>query len=321
MTLYNHGQTAASATVEDLERYTVPTLEELQEVRGEGAGARWAPMHHRHLRDCILTEARAAGLTIAVDDDGKPMEHYSFGNARKSERCPDGIDQHQLFGCITFDLQVPSLPDTIGSVRQVLGFRHDNLQRFKLLGVTGANVFVCSNMAIVGDFIFGHKHGSMTELPSVIHTGFGDWQEQQERAHRLIGRMAETPIDDRDAAHLLLEATVNVLDPEEPMRQHGNRQVRNIKRPSCLSSSQCHAIYSLWRDKGRNGGAFEARTAWSLYNALNERAKGWRPRVVEKSLRTFGEVCADVLGFDTEDRPQLTVPLLDSGEGFKPDHN
>lgn len=240
------------ATTESLATYCVPTLEELREhVTTEaghipsGAGARWAPIHHLDLIESILSQARRIGL--------EPTQQ-TYGTSE---------DLHSLYGSIDFAPSRSSgLPD-IGGLGRSIGFRSDNLQRFKLLGVSGARVFVCSNGVINGDFVFGHKHTNRVELATTIQEGLEKWRGQQLELGAMVAGLRARELSDDQAKVALV----------------------NGCRREVFAWSQAGKVDAEWREPRHE--EFRPRNAWSLYNAVTEVAKAWSPRNVEKGLRDF----------------------------------
>lgn len=272
---------ASAATREDLADYQPPTIEELRErLKTETAGNRWHPIHHADLIDTILETAKGRGLTVA-------RESYGLSE-----------DKHSLYGCIDFQN-----PDPGADHGHSLGFRHDNLQRFRLLGVSAGRVFVCDNGAIVGDFVFGHKHTNKTALSTTVEDGMELWAKQVERMATVFAAMKATDISDRDAEHLMIEGARKVYAAE--LRPNGKRRV--LRNP-CYSWSQLGKIDHEWRNPRHE--AFEPRTLWSLYNAVTEVGKAWSPRNVERGLKGWPAMVADE--FDLEAvRPQLLALEVD----------
>lgn len=300
--LYNYRELEAQP--EELDSYVNPSRETARSLRPSiSESGPWEPIHHGQLRSLILEEATSRGLTVA-------REVYNFGRAPRGHK---GIDPnggpesvrnpHQLFGSIEFEQPIPGRADA----RMAIGFRHCNLQTFQLTVVAGGYVTVCSNGIISGEHVGKMKHenvGGM--LLGTVQNAFIAWQDQQQRAGRFLAAMERAELSDDQAARLLLEATRDVIDPER------STETRNAyRRRACLSSSRVARCWDLWLDRGRNDGAFEDRNAWSLYNAVNEHAKGYRPRVAETAVRGFGAMLADELVFDETSTPSLALVPVD----------
>jgi hypothetical protein len=247
---------AKTATLKEIEStYRVPTLEELRAKRkGEGTGNRWKPMHHGELIRDIHSAAKDRGLTVAKE---------SFALSE---------DTHSIYGFMQFDGV-----DNFGrkDMAPVLGFRHDNLQRFRLLGVSGSRVFVCDNGAIVGDFVFGFKttSGNVDGMDVKIGEGLDTWERQ-------IAQMA---------------AFVQFLESAELSDDHADHLLMLGARGNCFAWNQLGKIDAEYREPRHE--EFRPRNAWSLYNAATEIAKDWSVRNVERGLKGFPRVLASELGF------------------------
>jgi hypothetical protein len=266
---------AEAATLDDLREYVPPTREELRAKLGtENAGNRWKPMLHADLVETILAEATRLSLVV---------QRTAYGMSK---------DTHSLYGCIDFKNKNPGADHGYA-----LGFRHDNLQRFKLIGVSAARVFVCDNGAIVGDFVFGHKHTQRTELAPTVKEGMVLWANQIARLAEVFDAMKATAIDDRDAEHLMIEGARTHY--AEELRTNGKRRV---ERAPCYAWSQLGKIDLEWNNPRHE--AFEPRTLWSLYNAITEVGKRWTPRNVERGLKGWPAMVADEFNLEAI-RPQL----------------
>lgn len=252
--LYVH----AGANVQTLDRikkdYIVPTLAELREKRkGEGVGNRWKPMHHADLIDEIHAAVKGRGMTVAKE---------SFALSQ---------DTHSVYGWMQFDGFDIGRKD----MAPVLGFRHDNLQRFRLLGVTGSRVFVCDNGAIVGDFVFGMKttSGNVDDMEVKIDAGLIAWERQAADMKRLVQHLEESELTQAQADHLLVMGARN----------------------NCYAWNQLGKIDQEYREPRHDD--FKPRNAWSLYNAVTEIAKDWTVRNTERGLKGFPRLLANELGF------------------------
>lgn len=268
-----------AVTRQELSDYQVPTVDELRaKYKGrEGTGRRWQPIPHGDLIDEITSAARNIGLVI---------EEEAFSVS---------ADGHDIYGFMRFDPSTaPSMPDVPGSggITPELGFRHSNMQRFRLLGVHGEHVAVCSNGMMVGDFLFGFKttKGNVDNMERGIADGMEEWTRQAEDAKRLIEFLVGEGVDYDRADQLLMEGA----------------------RRGSYAWNQLGKIDATYRDyvdpKHPHHEAFADRNLWSLYNAVTEVAKGWSVRNVERGLKGFPRVLADAYGFElsalVEDTPE-----------------
>ena len=265
--LYTSPKTAC--TFADLETYSVPTREELRELRKgpENMGARWQPINHH----ALVTQ-----LHEAIESRGFTVESESF--CTSDDGLPGAVKGHDIFGHI----QIGGVDIARTDMAPVLGFRSSNLQRFRLVGVTGSRVFICANGMISGEFVFGFKHttGNVRGMSVGINDGMDAWQDQAQQMNRLVSFMEETPVADKEVDHLLVEAM----------------------RRDVFSSSQIKKIDETYRGyldpEHAHHSAFADRNVWSLYNAVTEVGKGWSTRNIEKGLKRFPRMVADLHGFE-----------------------
>tara|TARA_Y100000310_G_C20534260_1_gene740044 strand:+ start:80 stop:955 length:876 start_codon:yes stop_codon:yes gene_type:complete len=279
----------------DLSGYVVPTVADLRArvtdpVRRASVGNRWKPIHHLSLLDEITDAVEARGLKIE-------KESYQLSK-----------DGHDLFGFMRFDPSTaPSMPDVAGAggITPTLGFRHSNMQRFRLLGVHAEEVFICANGIISGDFLFGFKSttGNVERLAVGIEEGMCTWEAQAEDAKRLIEFLSSESITSDQADQLLMEG----------MR-------RKVYAPNQLG--KIDAQYRAYLDDGHaHHAAFGARNLWSLTNAVTEVAKAWPVRNVERGLKGFPRVLADAFGFRLSSALVEDAPEGDSGLAFNASRN
>ncbi len=272
--LYTHGEKTITDR-EALREFPVPTLDQLREKRGPEAGTRWQPQQFHDVADTIAKVAEGAGLRIA-------SEHYNVSK-----------DRFDVFGCVQFEGTVQGRKD----MAPVLGWRMSNMQRFKLLGVSGSRVFVCNNGAIVGDFCFGHKMTNGMEREETIEEGLHKWKLQQARLAAVYDLM--------ERVELPQQAQVdNVL-------MEGVR--RNVIAPSQLRKIDTE--FNGDRSKEQFG---ERPTVRRLYEAVTEVGKTWSsPRVVEKGLRGFPDMALRLYG-----EAELATTLAQGGaDDFDPSRN
>lgn len=271
--LYTHGE----KTLTDrnaLAAFPAPTLEQLREKKGNNAGNRWQPQPFIEVANSIEQVATSRGLRIK-------NEHYNISK--------DGFD---VFACVEFDGFVEGRSD----MGPVLGWRMSNMQRFKLLGVSGARVFVCNNGAIVGDFCFGHKLTNGMEREVTIDAGMKKWQDQQRHLQVVYDTMEKIElIWQEHVDHLLMEAVR-----------------RNIISPSQLG--KIDEEFASDRNKTQFG---ERPTVRRLYEAMTEVAKTWgSPRVVERGMRGFPDMALRIYG-----QEELAKALTEGGLDFDPSMN
>lgn len=260
--LYVH-KGASHTTLEALRDYTVPTVQELREKRPSerGAGNRWRPIHHAELVDEIHAACASRGMTPT-------REGFALSK-----------DTHSIYGFMEFSGYDIGLPGQAAC----LGFRSDNLSRFKLLGVAGSRVFICDNGAIVGDFVFGVKHtsGNAANLPVGIEAGMDRWGVQVNRMKAVVEAMQNFELTQAKADHLMMQ----------------------MVRDGALNSQRLAPVDETFRayldPEHAHHEAFAPRNAWSLYNAVTEVAKGGAPRISEAILKGVPRTIARLGKFGT----------------------
>jgi hypothetical protein len=260
--------------------YQCPTIEDLQKAKAnkrtgeipEGVGNRWTPIHHATLIEQILGAADGLGLSPAA---------LRFELSK---------DTHDLFGVIEFDGVPGFSDDPILGGRPLLGFRHSNLQRFRLIGVTGESMFICSNGLISGIFVFGMKQSKgNVERGMGIEEGMQTWLRQT-RLHRdLMDKLNGAGINDRQADHLLVQAAREDIVPPSQI----------------LKVDAAYRAYTQPENPHHEG--FHARTAGNLVQAVSEVAKLWRRQRVETALSRFPYMAAAELGIEVVDAREAVL--------------
>lgn len=245
----------------ELTRFAVPSLTELREKRGENAGARWKPVAFADMANEVASVLHSRGHSI------------------KSERYIVSPDGHDIYSTVVLHEPVKGRTD----MTQAIGWRMSNMQRFALRGVSGASVLVCSNGAIIGDFVFGHRMTSKQEIEVTVGEGMARWGAQMDRIGEFYDRMDNTLVTERDANHVLMTAM----------------------RRGILAPSQLGKVIEEFEGERNRTQFGVARTTRALYEAVTEVGKGWSsPRVYERGARGVPAIIAEAFGFD-----DLLAPL------------
>lgn len=139
-----------------------------------------------------------------------------------------------------------------------LGWRNSYDKSLTVGFACGANVFVCDNLALSGDVSILRKHtgGIWAELEDRLLATCYRATKQYEQISISKDKMKEIAFDDRKAFQVMGEL-------------YGN----NIISPRQLS-----VVKAEWLKPSHE--VFEARTAWSLYNANTEALKSSPPAQV-----------------------------------------
>lgn len=181
---------------------------------------------------------------IATDFIKKPLQSAVFAIGRKGA---------QLFGCLKYK-------DGDGDTGMAVGFRNSHDQSMAAGLVIGAHVFVCDNMALVGDICIFHKHtrNIMDAFQKDLINALYGAQHKYEQIQNWFGQLKEAPVQLNDGYRLIGEALGRELIPV----------------------GMATRAFEEWRHPQHK--EFEPRNAWSLYNSLTEGAKVLPPaRVID----------------------------------------
>jgi len=266
-----------SVTKKDLRSYRCPTLDELGEMRritnsrhGQsgkipaGLGKKWKPIAHPALLTLVEDELTDAGFDI-VD--------AQFQIDRETG--------HDVYALWTLDAKVDMSGTALAEldIKRQFGMKHSNRQRFSLLGLEGATVGLCANGIATGNSVFDRKHTNNLDIEEVVGIGSGDWagpvMDGLDRLPRLIGAMAEHDFGEGHEADKMVSWTLC-----------------EAARRNYMSWSQTGKCWSEWVEPRYD--AFEPRTAWSLYNSVNQVAKSWSVTNVEKGLLGWSDLLEEV---------------------------
>lgn len=114
------------------------TLEELPVSAPVGTDT-WQPLPHRLLVDLVKSEIKKSGLKIEE-------EEYAIKLGKKNRPEEERVKEGVLFGVLAVRNRFSHK-----EVRPIIAFRHGNDRDVALRMIAGFNVFVCDNMAFIGD--------------------------------------------------------------------------------------------------------------------------------------------------------------------------
>lgn len=213
------------------------SCEQLQDLPVPYATATWQPIGHGQFDQIVRGELAGAGIQVT-------QAHYGL-----SEPDEDGF-RHRLFGVYhTLDAIVP------GEVAAMVGFRNSTDQSLSAGLVFGSRVFVCDNLAFSGEYILKRRHTKhiLDDLPGLIAQGVSRFEHHVQFQRRLFERLRTAPLNDAEAHDLMVRgADAGVIS---------YTGIRTVRKEWVTPSHE----------------AFRERTAWSLFNAFTEAAKGYSP--------------------------------------------
>jgi hypothetical protein len=134
----------------------------------------------------------------------------------------------------------------------MVGLRNSHDQSFPASGLLGSKVFVCDNLAFSGEVKFTRKHTThiLRDLPQVVDRGMERLIEVRGWQERRIEAYKNYTVNDSGAHDFFVRA----LDA-------GALPITRL--PDALRE---------WREPSHE--VFQARTVWSLFNAVTEVVKG-----------------------------------------------
>lgn len=149
-----------------------------------------------------------------------------------------------------------------------IGVRQSNDRSMAVQMVAGMNVFVCDNMAFMGDTTFlREKHLKGLDLVAEIDGGLGQLKPRFKALSDGVKRLQSKKITNGDAAEFMLDAVVG----------HGVMPLRMLP-----------AVMKEWEDPSHR--EFEPRTMWSLHNAFTEVLKAVPVTVRERRCQELGRL-------------------------------
>ena len=165
----------------------------------------------------------------------------------------------QMFGVLTCTNGTPD-----GDYALAIGVRNSYDRTLSVGLVAGTRVFCCDNLAFSGEVTMNRKHTVhvFRDLPDLIYRMLSQVASMRERIDSEIEAMKAEVLGPHRAHHLMVEAI----------------------RVSVLPASRLPKVIEAWEEPRHE--EFKPRTAWSLFNAFTEVAKGSAPRAqMEGSLR------------------------------------
>lgn len=158
-------------------------------------------------------------------------------------------------------LQVANCQQTSDDYAYVLGLRNTHDRSFKAGLTIGHQVFVCDNLAFNGEITIARKHTRyiMEDLPALTLNAVGRLAERWTAMNERIARYKQHELSDGQANDLIIRA----FDA------------------GAITLQQIPEVVAQWRRPNHPEFA-ESRTAWRLFNAVTEAAKGTSLQLLPK---------------------------------------
>jgi hypothetical protein len=178
---------------------------------------------------------------------------------------PDGL---RYFGMLT-------LRSNYGGYGDLVGLRNSHDKTFPIGIAFGSRVFVCDNLAFIGDHVIRRKHTvkAKRELPGLLTEIVQPLQEQRIRQNEKIAYYRRIPLDDRAADHAIL----------------------TMYRENIIGVQRVADVVEQWERPQHDWGG---KTAWRLFNAATFALAGKvaeRPTLTQRLHDVLYGVCDEVV--------------------------
>jgi len=194
----------------------------------------WCPIPHSLLIESVETGLKGLGLCVVEQAHSLTREGQRYFGLLQVER-PNASFANRDFG-------------------YVMGLRNSHDKSFPAGLVVGMSVFVCDNLSFSGEIKIARRHTDkiLDNLPIITNRAVGLLAERWNRAPVRVEKYRTTEIDDLFAHDMIIRA----LDAGAILARQIETITHEFRNPR-------HAEFA-------EGG----KTAWRLFNAITESAKG-----------------------------------------------
>ncbi len=166
---------------------------------------------------------------------------------------------------------VMTLRSPYGEYGDVVGVRNSHDKTFPIGIAFGSRVFVCDNLAFIGDHVIKRKHTvkAKRELPGLITEIVQPLQDQRIKQNQKLVAYQGTPLSDADADHAIM----------------------NLYREDVIGVQAIGHVLKAYEEPPHDWGD---RTAWRLFNATTFALSGKvaeRPDLTKKVHAVIDGVC------------------------------
>lgn len=163
---------------------------------------------------------------------------------------PDGA---RYFGLLT-------LKSTYGDYTDTVGIRNSHDKKFPVGVSFGSRVFVCDNLAFIGEHVIRRKHtaNALRDVMYLIGEIVDSLQDERLAQHRKVLTYQGTPLDDYQADHLIME----------------------MYRQDVINLQRIPDVLKQWEEPDHDWGM---KSVWRLFNAATYALNG---RVIESPTMT-----------------------------------
>jgi len=204
-------------------------------------------MLHSGAANVSYDDLRAVAVPEATDTH-VPIPHHEivelvrytlgfFGHEIVEEQHAIMPDGNRYFGLMT-------LRSPYGDYSDVLGLRNSHDKSFPIGIAFGSKVFVCDNLALIGDNVIKRKHTvkAKRELPGLVTEIVQPLQAQRVAQNQKLVTYQSTTLSDEAADHAIME----------------------LYRKDVIGVQTIAHVLKAWEEPPHDWGD---RTAWRLFNA------------------------------------------------------
>lgn len=225
------------------------------------------PIAASHLPQLETPEATKSHVPIphhrVVDLVKFTLAHY--GHEVTEEHYGVTPDHMRFFGLL-------SLKSKYGPYEDTVGLRNSHDKKFPVGISFGSRVFVCDNLAFIGDSTVMRRHtaNAKRDLPGMVMQVIEPLAEQREAQHKCFKRYEATPLTDAQADHAIMTMF--------------REKIINVQRIAAVADKWDNPDMFNWGD----------RTAYRLFNAATHALEGRvteNPETTAKLHRVMDGVC------------------------------
>ena len=225
---------------------------------------------YEHLRQIETPEATRSHVPVPhhrlVDLVKHTLSFYGHEVTEEHHGITD--DSMRYFGLL-------SLRSSYGGYEDTVGLRNSNDKKFPVGISFGSRVFVCDNLAFIGDNTVMRRHtvNAVRDLPSLVMQIIEPLADQRNAQHRVFQRYAKTPVTDERADHAIL----------------------TMYREGIINVQRIADVVREWAEPSFD--AFDQRNAWRLFYAATLTLNGRiaeNPAVTRRLHTVIDSVCERV---------------------------
>lgn len=212
----------------------------------------WKPIPHNVFREELLNAIGHYGL--------KPIsERWALSEAKKTSKIVDSTI-YTGYGSRCFGLIDVASDD--GGYSFAIAAR-SSLDKTLAIGVAaGGRVFICDNLALIGDVVQYRKHTSLLDIVSETRKAIGAVLQRSKLLVNFINMMKQVSVNNEIVDNILVDAALAGVLPGNTLQE-----IASAWRGDFENSGD----YAGFQDR-LEAGVYQDRTGWTLHNLWTETA-------------------------------------------------